>query len=116
MSKKLRPILADILAAIEGIENATAEIAYSDFEQSWVIRHAVQRGVEIISEAARRIPDEVLSQYPDIPWLNIKAIGNILRHEYHNIRDNIVWNIVETHLPPLKQTIVAMLASLPEGK
>ena len=116
MPKKLRPILADILVAIEGVEQATAGLTYHDFERSWVIRHAVQRGIEIISEAVRRIPDDVLAQYPDIPWPSIKAIGNILRHEYHSVRDNIIWNIVEVHLPPLKQSVAAMLAALPNDE
>ena len=116
MPKKLRPVLSDILAAIEGMEQATADLTYRDFEQSWVVRHAVQRGIEIVSEAVRRIPDDALAQYPDIQWTNIKAIGNILRHQYHDIRDNIVWNIVEVHLPPLKRAIAAMLADLVENK
>ena len=55
------------LLTIEGIEQATMGLAYSDFERSWVIRHAVQRGIEIVSEAVRRIPEDVLAQYPDIP-------------------------------------------------
>ncbi len=112
MPKKLRPILTDILAAIDGIEQATAGIAYGDFERSWVLRHAVQRGIEIVSEAVRRIPDDRLAQNPDIPWPSIKAIGNILRHEYYSVRDNIIWNIVKVHLPPLKDAIVVMLGDL----
>jgi uncharacterized protein with HEPN domain len=115
MAKKLAPILSDILAAIEGIERATANLTYEEFENSWVIRHAVQRGIEIICEATRRIPEEQLAQYPSVPWPSIKAIGNILRHEYHSIRDNIVWNVVVMHLPPLRQVILAMIAHLSEN-
>ncbi|HEB79602.1 MAG TPA: DUF86 domain-containing protein [Rhodospirillales bacterium] len=45
------------------------------------MRRAVERGIEIISEASRQIPPEMKSNYPDIHWQEIASIGNLLRHE-----------------------------------
>ena len=66
------------------------------------MRRAVERGVEIISEASRYIPDELKQQYPHIYWREIAGIGNLLRHEYGRIDDRIMWRVVQRYLPELK--------------
>jgi uncharacterized protein with HEPN domain len=68
----------------------------------------VQRALEIISEATRHVPDDLLLTSPDIPWKQIRGIGNILRHEYHKIADEIVWAVVTNNLSPLKRAITAI--------
>ena len=79
------------------------------FKEDWVVRHAVQRGIEIISEASRRLPHTLTATEPGIPWPKIAGMGNILRHEYHKVQDEIIWEVVEKHLPPLKAAILRML-------
>ena len=68
------------------------------------IADGVQRALEIISEASRHLPDELLLIAPEIPWKQIRGIGNILRHEYHRLADSIVWSVVTDHLPQLAMT------------
>ena len=82
----------------------------SAFSSSWIMQRAVERGLEIISEASRKIPENKKSAHPDVPWPQIAGIGNILRHEYHRIEPVIVWNITQTHLPSLSLAIQQMLA------
>jgi uncharacterized protein with HEPN domain len=115
MEKLVRPALNAILDAIEGIEAATAGKHLQEYTASWLIRHAVQRGIEIISEASRRIPEDVRVTQPQIPWARIVAVGNMLRHEYHRISDDIVWQIVIHDLPPLKIAIGLIESQLHEG-
>ena len=74
-----------------------------------MVRHAVQRAIEIISEASRRLPDTLTATEPGIPWPKVKRVGNILRHEYYEVQDEIIWEVVEKHLPPLKAAILRML-------
>lgn len=109
----MRPSLYDIRQAIEGMESAIAGKAFSDFTNDWVLRHAIQRGVEIISEASRRIPQNARETEPAISWRDIIGIGNILRHEYESVSDEIIWNIVKNHLAPLKHAIQRIEASIP---
>jgi uncharacterized protein with HEPN domain len=103
--RKIAPVLAEMREAIEGIETYTAGKAFADFQQDWLLRLAVQRALEIISEAARHIPDELLRQAPDVPWKRIRGIGNILRHEYHKIADDVIWAAVSESLGPLKEGV-----------
>lgn len=77
-----------------------------------LLRHGVQRGIEIISEAARRIPPELQAREPNIPWAQIMGIGNVLRHEYHRVSDTLIWNVVQEYLPSLKAAIAAIETEL----
>ena len=91
MTERLvRPALRAIVEAIEGIEAATRGKTLDDFSADWLLRHGVQRGVEIVSEAARRIPPELQAHQPHIPWPQIMGIGNVLRHEYHRVSDTLI--------------------------
>jgi uncharacterized protein with HEPN domain len=110
----VRPALIAILDAIEGIERAVRGKTLDDFDGDWLLRHGVQRGVEIVSEAARRIPAELQERQPQIPWAQIMGIGNVLRHEYHRVSDRLIWNVVQERLPPLKAAVLAIAAELNE--
>ena len=59
MPRQVAPVLAEILGAIEGIEQVVAGKTLADFEGEWLLKHGVQRGIEIISEAARHIPPDL---------------------------------------------------------
>jgi hypothetical protein len=63
----------DIEAAIEGIIEATNGKTFDEFRANWLLRHAVQRGIEIISEAARHMPQEALARHPEIPWPKVRG-------------------------------------------
>jgi uncharacterized protein with HEPN domain len=115
MQRQLRPALRAILEAIDGIENATRGKTLEDCAADWLLRNGIQRGIEVISEAARRIPPEIQGTQADVPWPQIMGIGNILRHEYHRISDGIVWNVVKQHLPRLRTAVLAIDAHLEEA-
>lgn len=93
-SRSINLRLHDMLESIRGIEKAIAGKTYTNFSKSWIIRSAVERGIEIISEASRHIPNEVKAEHPDVRWQDIAGIGNILRHEYQRVDDKIIWNAV----------------------
>lgn len=112
VKRKIGPVLAEMLEAIEGIETHTAGKTLSDFERDWLLKLAVQRALEIVSEAARHIPDELLAVAPDVPWKQIRGIGNILRHEYHKIADDVVWSVVTEHVAPLKGAVLKLQSAV----
>ncbi len=114
MARSCAHILEDILEAIAGIESAVAGKDYEDFQDDWLTRHGVERGIEIISEASRHIPGSLLAFRPEIPWNEIRGVGNVLRHEYHRVSCIIIWNIIDKHLPPLKTAVREMLNGLDE--
>jgi uncharacterized protein with HEPN domain len=114
MARKLGPVLDEMLTAVEGIETSIAGKGFADFEREWLLRHGIQRGIEIISEASRHLPAKLKAQYPDVRWAALAGIGNVLRHEYHAISDRVIWDALVDQVPPLKQTIQRMVAGLKE--
>ncbi len=111
-TREVRHFLDDILAAIQGIRQATANKTLKEFSSDWLLKHGVQRGIEIISEASRSLPEEIQALQPDIPWRKVRGIGNVLRHDYHGLSDDIIWGVVVDELPRLETAIVAIQASI----
>lgn len=74
--------LQDITEAIDKIERYTNGLTYTDFEKSDMVIDAVVRNLEVIGEAAGHIPDDIYDRYPEIPWHKMKAMRNIMAHEY----------------------------------
>ena len=109
-----RARLLDMLDAIQGIRSAVAGLDYATYQSGWIVRRAVERGLEIISEASRHVPDHVKAEHPDVPWRQIAGIGNVLRHEYQRVEDRLVWNVVHGHLDTLERAVRAALSNLPD--
>ena len=103
------PTLADrvrhILEAILHIERALAGIGYEQFAGDLFLRLAIERLLEIISEASRKIPAEVKAEEPDIAGQKMADLGNRLRHAYHQIEPEILWRIAREDLTPLKRFV-----------
>jgi uncharacterized protein with HEPN domain len=72
--------------------------------QVWVLRH-----LQLIGEAARRLSQEIRTQYPEIPWVAIVAMRNFLVHDYFAVSLEIVWQVVERDLPALRSQVEAVL-------
>jgi len=90
---------------MQGITALIADADYDAFVQNWGMQRAVERGLEIISEASRHIPAEYRALAPEIPWRQIAAIGNLLRHEYQRADTSLIWNILIEHLPRLAEAV-----------
>jgi uncharacterized protein with HEPN domain len=104
----------DMLQSIRGIEKAIAGKTFRDYERSWVLRSALERGIEVISEASRHLGSELKALHKDVRWDDIAGIGNILRHEYQRVDGQIIWNAIKDDLPTLKKALLAIRASLRE--
>jgi len=77
--------LTDIVEAIEHVRAAMGDASIEAFEVDWQCRWLVERGIEIVSEASRHLPPDMKARHPGIPWRKVAGIGNITRHDYHNI-------------------------------
>lgn len=114
--RKFQFALAEIADEIAWVQNVLKGKTFDDFQEDRALRYAVERSIEIISEASRRIPDDLKASQPQIKWKAIAGIGNMMRHEYHSTSSVIVWNAVFEEFPPLDLAIHAMIASTKEGE
>jgi uncharacterized protein with HEPN domain len=94
--------LQSIVDAIEHIQSKLEGVSLPAFEADWERRWLVERGIEIISEASRRLPDELKRRHPEIPWRKVAGIGNILRHDYENVIPDALWKIAHDDLRALE--------------
>lgn len=107
--------LKDSLAAIDAVATFIEGHAFDSFAEDIKTRWSVERAIEIVSEAARHIPAEMTVRHPEVPWNDIRAIGNRLRHEYYRIDDAITWHIATVSLPQLRAVVFELITTL-EGK
>lgn len=111
-SKSPQLRLLHIRDEIDGLTAAVRGVTFDEYRESYMLRRAAERAVQIISEAAKALPSELTGRYPDAPWTAIIGIGNVLRHEYQHIDDRRLWDILTVHLPRLRPIILQMLAEL----
>jgi uncharacterized protein with HEPN domain len=102
--------LLHIRDEIDGIASALRNVTFAQYRESYTLRRAAERAVQIVSEAVKSLPHGMLAKHPEAPWNAIIGIGNILRHEYQRVDDRRLWDIVTVHLPQLRPVIVAMIA------
>jgi uncharacterized protein with HEPN domain len=114
MAADPRVYLHDILEAIAGVREALGDADFDTYRQRRPLKRGVEREIEIISEASRRVPRKLRDSEPAIAWREIAGIGNVLRHEYQIVSDPIVWNIVHEHLPTLEAAVQRILRRLDE--
>jgi uncharacterized protein with HEPN domain len=71
-----------------------AGLDYEAFRNDIRTVFAVTRCLKVISEASRRLPDEMKTRYPAIAWKNMAGAGNIYRHDYEDVAAKLVWDTV----------------------
>ncbi len=109
-----KPTAADrfvhIINAIEMIETRTGDIDLAAFKADPFLQLGIERALEIISEASRHIPEELKTLHSSVPWRRVADIGNRIRHSYHAIDAEIVWEIAKVELQVLK-TVIRVIQS-----
>jgi uncharacterized protein with HEPN domain len=101
---------------IARLRELLADLSLEAFEDDWQKRWLVERGVEIISEASRRLSQDLKARHPEIPWQKVAGIGNVLRHDYENVAAPVLWVLVHESLPQLDQVCREELTAARESE
>ena len=102
-SKNPAQRLRDIIDNVDAIKAFTEELDLQAFRADRKTVYAVVRALEIISEASRRLPDDLLHRHPEIDWAAISAAGNVYRHEYEGVDEALIWHTVQHGLADLRR-------------
>jgi len=93
----LRQILSHAREAVEIIQDRTR----TDLDTDRLLDLALSRLLEIIGEAANRVPDDIQAKYPELPWLQMIGARNRLIHGYDSVDFDILWAIISEDMPVL---------------
>jgi uncharacterized protein with HEPN domain len=113
MQRDQRAYLWDICSSVDLIQEFVAHQTVEDYQRDPMLRSAVERQLEIIGEAlaqlVRRFPDTGarISKH-----VEIISFRNILIHGYSFVNDEIVWSVIHTDLPGLRDEVNGLLANL----
>jgi uncharacterized protein with HEPN domain len=104
-SKTTSTALHDILHHIDLASDFARGFDRAAFLSDLRTVYAVTLCLEIISEASRRLPDELKARHPDIAWRQMAGAGNVYRHDYEDVAAQFVWDTVQRDLPPLRAVV-----------
>jgi len=104
--------LNDIRSHIELVERFLGDLDYEAFRNDPLRFYRVTRCLEIISEASRRLPEDLKARHTSVPWKEMAGAGNVYRHDYESVEAYDVWITVQDHLPALRAIVDTELAVL----
>lgn len=99
----------DILDAIAEIQEFTNSMTFEEFQNDRKTVRAVLYNLAIIGEAIRTIPPEIEATHPEIPWLDVRGMRNIVIHEYFQVNLSIIWQTVQADLILLEASLRHLL-------
>ena len=111
MNKNISIYLQHIIESAELVAEYIKDKSQKDFLADIQLQDSVIRRIEIIGEAAKKIPDDFRKKYPDIPWRNIAGMRDIIVHEYFGIDLKLVWTVAKRDLPRLKKQLTGIQLS-----
>ena len=109
MSFEPRDYLGHILAEVEYLLSASQGVTSTDFATDETLQRAFVRSLEIIGEAAKKVPDSFRAEHPDIAWRAMAGMRDRLIHDYFGVDYEIVWDVVRNHIPDLRRQIATIL-------
>ncbi len=109
MTRDYRDYLQDLLDSIDESAAFTQGLTFETFSTDKKTVNAVVRSLEVLGEAAKRIPESIQRKSPMTPWKRMAGMRDKLIHEYFGVDLSIVWTVVQEELPPLRAEIERLL-------
>ena len=110
--RKPSVIIEDILTCIQHIESYTTNLSFDQFSAHYMTVEACLYNIQVIGEAAVRLPENIKDDNPQIPWPLIKGMRNRLIHDYFGTDLNLVWNVIKNELPTFKTELEKIQSGL----
>jgi uncharacterized protein with HEPN domain len=114
--RPIQLLIEDILESLDKIDRYMVGLDREGFLQDDKTIDSVVRNLEIIGEAANRLPGDFRSRHTEIAWHRIVGLRNRIVHDYFGIDLDIIWEILQRELPDLKARISALRKALDDSR
>jgi uncharacterized protein with HEPN domain len=104
----------DMLDSARTLHDFVRGVTFLIYSQDKKLQLAVERALEIIGEAARRVSDPYRQKHPEIPWQGIIAQRNVLAHEYGEIKHELIWKVATNRIPELISLLETLIPAPPD--
>ena len=108
VQREWRFYIDDMISFAEKVLVYSEGFDQADFLASGLNYDATVRNLELIGEAATRVPEAVREANPQIPWRLVIATRNRLIHGYLGIDNDTLWSIIKSDVPPLLSNLVGL--------
>lgn len=99
-----RLYLGHILEAVERIMLFGRD-GEDGFRKDLRTQDAIIRNLQVMGEAAKKVSVEMRAAHPEIPWKDVAGMRDRVVHDYFGISLDIVWDVVQNHVPPLREKV-----------
>ena len=101
--------LEDLETSFRKIVHYTTGMTRQDFLRDEMTYDAVIRNLEIIGAAAKNIPEEIQQRFAQVQWRELAALGSIVARDYFDMKDDILWDLVENKMPEYLKLITRVM-------
>jgi uncharacterized protein with HEPN domain len=105
-------LLWDAREACRLVREFTAGRTLDEYKDNALLRSGVERQLEIVGEALRRLSrmdPETASRIPELE--SVVGFRNVLAHGYDAVSDRVSWDIVQRHVPALLSVLEGVLGA-----
>jgi len=109
MSFESRDYLRHMLVEADYLIGRSAGLSYEAFIADETLRRAFVRSLEVIGEAAKKVSDDFRVMHPSVEWRAMAGMRDRLIHNYFGVDLELVWDVVQTRIPALREQIASIL-------
>jgi len=105
--------LWDMLQTARDILEFTQGSTFAEYSSNKMMKMSVERGFQILGDAARRVSEALKAEHPEIPWSSVVKHRNVIVHDYADLSVERIWEVVQKDLPALVRDLEKMISTEP---